>query len=459
MKKHIFLSAFALIFLQSTVFSQSIDSAYIYNTYSPIAQKIINKIMSDSSAWERMAFMCDVFGNRLSGSSALDKSLEWAYQEMKKDGFSNVTLEDVMVPNWKRGIGTCTMISPRQRNIKVGALGRSIGTPPEGITAPVFVVKSFDELAKKADQAKGKIVVYNIPWENYGQAVQYRFDGAVQAAKAGAIASLTRSSTPLGFDMVHAGVMGYNDSIRKIPHCAISMEDAKFLQRMQDRGMTPVLKLYLTCETKPDTLSYNLYGEYKGKEYSDEIVAVGGHSDSWDVGSGAHDDAAGCISGWQAVKVIKELGLTPKRTLRSVFWVNEENGTKGGNKYAEVHKNEKQSLVFEFDSGVFEPVAIGYTGNDKVLDILKGMEPILKKISPEMSVHKGGGGVDIGPSMKLGVPGMSLSTGGHDEYFWYHHSEADTPDHVDPMKFNQCIAAIAVAIYIYADLPESVFKK
>ena len=459
MKKQLVFVLSIFFLYQIPAFSAGIDSSYIYNNYSTVAKKIIDKIMSDSSAWERLAFMCDTYGHRFSGSESLNQSLNWAFGEMKKDGFANVTLEEVMVPNWKRGEGNCSLVFPRTREIKVSALGRSIATPPKGIEADVLVVKSFEELAQRSAEAKGKIVVYNIPWEHYGQAVQYRFNGAVKAAQAGAIASLTRSSSPIGFDMVHSGVMGYVDSIPKIPHCAITLEDANFLQRLQDRGITPRLKLFLSCETRPDTTSYNLYADLKGKDKPEEIIAVGGHSDCWDYGSGAHDDASGCISGWQVIKALKELGITPRRTLRSVFWVNEENGTRGGETYALKHKDEKHTLVFEFDSGVFEPTAIGFNGDSAVYDILKGIEPILKQIAPDMILRRGGGGVDIGPMMRSGVPGMSLSTAGKDEYFWYHHGPADTPDKVDPKKFNQCIAAIAVATFIYADLPDILFNQ
>lgn len=456
MKKIIFF-IFALVAIPA--YSAGIDSAYIYHNYSNTAKQIIQKILSDSSAWERMAYMCDTYGHRFSGSAALNHSLEWAAEEMKNDGFSNVTLEHVMVPNWKRGSGECKLTFPRNKEIKVSALGRSIATPQGGIEAEVLVVKNFEDLSSRSDQAKGKIVVYNIPWENYGQAVQYRWAGAVKASQAGAVASLTRSVSPIGFDMLHSGVMNYEDSVRKIPHAAITLEDVLLLQRMQDRGITPKIYLNLTCETKPDTLSYNLYSDLKGSEKPEEVVAIGGHSDCWDYGSGAHDDASGCIAGWQVLKTLKELGISPRRTMRAVFWVNEENGTRGGNTYAENHKQEKHTLMFEFDSGVFSPIAIGYSGDENMFRILKGIEPILKEIAPEMIVRKGGGGVDIGPMMKLGVPGMSLSTAGKDEYFWYHHGPADTPDHVDPMLFNKCIAAIAVATYIYADLPEFLSTK
>jgi len=225
---------------------------------------------------------------------------------------------------------------------------------------------------------------------------------------------------------------------------------------MQKRGITPTLKLKLTCQTFPDTISYNLLAEIRGAEFPDEVVAMGGHSDSWDLSSSAHDDGSGIIAPWQAMKIINDLGLKPRRTLRTVWWVNEENGVRGGNNYAEVHKNEKHKIVFEFDSGVFEPVSIGISGDDNLVQVMKGIEPIIQKIVPEFSVKIGGGGVDIGPMMKLGVVGSSLNPKGGDQYFWYHHSNTDTPDKIDPMIFNKCVAVIAIANYIYADLPNFV---
>lgn len=459
MKKLYILLLLFVVGLTSHSKSTEIDSAYIYKTYAAIGKKIIEKAMSDSSAWERLAYFCDTFGPRFSGSENLNNSLIWAEQEMKKDGLENVKLEEVLVPNWKRGEEYCKMIFPRNKEIKISSLGRSVGTLDKGIEAPVLVVKSFDDLAQKGDLAKGKIVVYNIPWVNYGQAVQYRWAGASVAAKYGAVASLVRSVSPIGFDMIHTGVMNYEDTLPKIPHAAITLEDVLLLQRIQDRGITPVLSLKMTCRTEPDTISYNLMGELIGKGKPNEIVAIGGHSDSWDYGEGAHDDASGIISTWQAVKLLKELNLHPQRTIREVFWVNEENGTRGGTAYANKHKDEKHFLVFEFDSGVFEPLAIGFNGDDKYYEILKGITPIIQEIAPDFTVRKGGGGVDIGPMMKLGVSGMSLSTKGKDEYFWYHHSASDTPDKVDPMLLNKCIAVIAITTYIYADLPDFISTK
>jgi len=446
--------SFIYILSNSKIMAIEIDSAYIVNHYSEVADKIINYVEKDSSAWVKLAYFCDVFGSRLSGSTGLNKAIDWMYDEMKKDGFENVHKEEVMVPHWVQRSSIATLTYPYKKEIDVLALGGSIPTINEGIIAPVIVVESFDDLENNKEKVKGKIVVYNFAFESYGKTFQYRWVGADSASKYGAVASLIRSLTPDISTIPHTGVMGYTDSVPRIPGGAISPQDASLLGRLQDNGITPVIALNFDTATLPDTISYNVMGEILGSEYPNEIVALGGHSDSWDVGLGAQDDGGGCIASWFAVKAIKELGLKPRRTMRVVQWVNEENGTRGGQAYAEKHKNEKHTLVFEFDSGVFQPNVIGFSGDDKMFAILKGMEPILKKINPEMIVRKGGGGVDIGPMMKLGVPGMSLGTKDEGKYFWYHHSAADTPDKVAPNHLNQCIAAIAIATYIYADLPD-----
>ena len=437
-----------LFFTASTVYAQE--------HVSPKTQKnvdrLINYLVNDTVAYDRLVYMCDMFGPRLSGSQNLENALDWIIEEMKKDDFDSSYKEPVMVPHWVRGNEYCRMIKPRTENIPMLSLGGSIATPPEGITAPVLVVSSFDELEEKSEQAKGKIVLYNIPWKNYGQAVQYRFYGAFRAAQHGAVASLTRSTSPNSHRHPHTGVMFYSDTVKKIPHCAIPEEDSQFLARMQTRGITPVLKIYMEAETMPDFESSNIIAEIRGSEKPDEIIALGGHIDSWDVGSGAHDDASGCISAWQVIKAMKDLGIKPKRTLRCVMWANEENGLRGGRKYAENHKDEKHALAFEFDSGVFPPQEIKYKGPDSLFTIVRTFEDILKTIDDRIIVKDGGGGVDIRPLMKQGVPAMSLNTDDQGEYFEYHHSALDTPDKVDRNDFNRCVAAIAVAVYLYSEL-------
>ncbi len=422
--------------------------------YKEIAEKIINRARADSMAWERLAYMCDTFGPRLSGSAGLEKALDWIYGEMLKDGFANVRKEPVMVPHWQSGKEYCRMTSPRWQDFPMLSLGGSIATPPEGIEAPVLVVDNKEELFKRAGEAKGRIVVFNNQWDGYGKTVQYRTRGAQWAAKAGAVASLIRSVSPIGMKVPHTGMMRYDDSIPKIPHAAITAEDVAMLKRMQKRGQSPVLKLYMEAKMLPDAQSYNVMGEIRGTELPDEIVAIGGHIDSWHTGLGAHDDGGGCIATWEVVKLLNELGLKPRRTVRAVMWTNEENGVRGGKAYAEAHKDEKHHLLFEFDSGIFPPKAIRYTGPEQTYNILQHIEPLLQMVNDSMKVTKGGWGVDIRPLADLNkIPIMSIGTEDKGRYFWYHHAPTDTPDKVDPKLLNDCIAVIAIAVYIYADMP------
>ncbi len=421
--------------------------------YSGIVRMIIDEAMKDSSAWERLAYMCDTFGPRLSGSDNLEKALNWITEQMKSDGLDNIQRDEVMVPVWIRGNESCSLISPRKSKMNFMSYGGSIATPVEGITAPVLVVNSFEDLQNKANEAKGKIVVYNVPFIHYGQAVQFRWSGHLKAAEAGAVASLVRSVSPIGFQLPHTGsVADYVDSIPKIPHGAITLEDAEMLQRMQNRGQEPVIHLFLEARTEPDKLSYNVMGEIIGSMVPGEIIAIGGHIDSWDAGTGAQDDAGGCIATWQAVKLLKKLGLKPKRTIRVVMWANEENGSRGGKYYAEKHKHEKHHLMLEFDAGVFSPKSIGFRGPDSLFDIVSTFQPFLAQVEPNFSIYKGGWGVDIDPMHKLGIPAMTFNTDDSGRYFWYHHADSDTPDKIDPKDLNKCIAAIAIAVFLYADI-------
>jgi len=429
-------------------------SKELYEKYKPIAKKIYSHVMKDSSAWERLAQLCDGFGHRLSGSQALEDAIDWCKSEMEKDGLANIRKEKVMVPNWKRGQENIKMTFPYHKHFEMLALGGSASTPKEGISGEVYVVNSIDELAENPEPAKGRIVLFNIPWEGYGRTVQYRFYGAQWAARHGAIASMIRSVSPIGMNNPHTGMMSaYSDTLPVTPHAAITAEDAALLQRLQDRGITPRITMKMESHFEEDALSHNLMGELRGTELPEEILAIGGHIDSWDVGTGAQDDAGGCVATWNAVKVLKELNLHPRRTIRAVLWTNEENGQMGGKKYAEYHKDEPHTLVFESDSGIWEPETMGFTGPDSLLVFWKAMGPLLKIIFPDVSMTQGGGGVDISPMMELGIPGSSINTDDDGTYFWYHHTNADTVDKVDAHHLNLCVATIALAMYVYADMP------
>jgi carboxypeptidase Q len=444
---------FILMLLMSfTLISQTQDTNYFNKKYNDLVEKILAKLDNDSTGWDRLAYMCDTYGHRLSGSKSLNEAISWAYDEMKKEGFENVKMEDVLVPHWVRNEEECWLMSPRKQKMNVLALGGSIGTPKGGITAPVVVFNSFEELSNNKAKAKGKIVVFNFVFQNYGQAVQFRTQGAIKVAQAGGLACLIRPVTPLSMNNPHTGVMYYNDSINKVPAASITEEDAELLLRMTKRGQNPIVKLMMGCETLADTTSYNLMGEIKGSEKPDEIIAMGGHIDCWDASSGAHDDGGGVICNFEALRILKVLGFKPKRTIRCVFWVNEENGLRGGKDYALRHKNEKHVLAYEMDGGVFPPSAMNFNVSDSLINILKNMEPLLKKIEQQVVVKKGGGGVDISPLMNDGVPGGSISTNDEGKYFWYHHSATDTPEKVKTKDMNKCIAALAAALYIFADL-------
>lgn len=450
--KYFYYSILIVVLLSfHSLSSQNSNSQTLPAKYIQIAEKIRLAANADSSSWERLAYLCDMFGNRLSGSESLEKALNWVKSEMEKDGFTNVKKEPVKVPHWVRGNEYLMLTSPRKDKLPMVGLGGSIATPPGGIEADVIVVKDFDDLYAKRDQVKGKIVLYNAPFVSYGKTVQYRFSGAVEAARYGAVASLIRSVSPAVTRNVHTGVMGYNDSIPKIPHAAISAEDAMMLERMQNRGVTPRVKLYMEAKFLDSAQSYNVMGEIKGSQKPDEIIALGGHMDSWDIGYGAQDDGSGVVACWEALKLLKKLGLTPKRTIRVVGWTNEENGSCGGKDYAIDHENEKHVLVFEMDGGSFKPGAIRVTAPDSIYNAFVQYKPLFDKVEGT-KIEQSGGGTDIGPMMRLGTPGMSLSTDDGNMYFRFHHSWSDTPDKVDPKDLNDDVAAIALAVFLYADL-------
>mgnify|MGYP001812906288 FL=1 len=418
------------------------------------ASLLIEAALSDSSAYERLGELVDGFGPRFSGSVNLEDALDWIVDEMRSDGLENVLEEPVLVPHWVRGEESLEMTSPRPHAMPVLGLGGTVGTGAAGVRAEVMVVSSFEDLESRADQARGRIVLFNVPFTTYGETVRYRGQGAVAAARAGAVASLIRSVTPVSLQTPHTGGMSYEEGVPRIPHAAITLEDADLIQRMSDRGERVELHLRLGARTLPDTWSRNVMAEVVGREFPDEVVVLGGHIDSWDVGQGAMDDGGGSVAAWQAVTLMKALGLRPRRTVRVVLWTNEENGLRGGNAYADAREDavDDHVLAMESDGGVFKPSGFGFTGSDRAFEILQAIGALLDPIEAG-AITRGGGGADIGPLMRLGVPGMGLQVDGT-RYFWYHHTEADTLDKLDPHEVNLCVAALAVMAYAVAELPE-----
>jgi carboxypeptidase Q len=422
--------------------------------YQPAADRIIEAALADSAAWNRMAELTERFGHRFSGSQSLERAIDWILARMKEDGLENVRGEPVMVPHWVRGRESAELVSPRRQPLPMLGLGGSVGTPPAGITAEVLVVHSYADLESRRAQARGKIVLFNVPFTTYGETVQYRSGGAVAAARAGAVASIIRSVTPYSQRTPHTGSMRYDSAVRRIPHAAITPEDADMIERMSARGEKVVVRLVMGARTLPDAPSRNVIGELRGSERPDEVVVMGGHIDSWDVGRGAMDDAGGVVAAWEAVRLLKALGLRPRRTIRVVGWTNEENGLRGGTAYRDAHRAAAQQHVvaIESDGGVFRPLGFGFTGTDSAFAITRQVGRLLERIGAG-EVTRGGGGADIGPMMELGVPGMGLNVDGT-KYFWYHHSDADTADKMTPREVALCVATMAVMAYVMADMPE-----
>lgn len=411
------------------------------------ARALIGQITSDSLLSSRVADFVDHYPHRLSGSSMLELGLDWIVAALRRDGW-NVRQQNVMVPHWERGEESVTMVSPLRRKMPMLGLGGSVGTGGRPVRARVLVVGSFDELAKRSADAKGRIVVFNVPFTDYGSTVRYRYDGAVQAAKHGAVASLVRSVGPYGIQTPHTGGMGYDSATPRIPHAAITMEDAMMLQRFQDRGETVELELAMSARWLPDAPSRNIVIEIPGTEKPNEVVVMGGHIDSWDVGQGAMDDAGGCFAAWRALHAMRALGMKPKRTIRVVFWTNEENGLRGGRAYEEQTRNETHMLAVESDEGTFAPRGFSTNAKGSLFADLTSYAKFLEPIGAG-TIEEGGGGADISPLEEKGVPVMSLQVDGS-RYFWYHHTDGDTFDKLDAKELNHCAAALAVITWYAA---------
>lgn len=354
------------------------------------------------------------------------------------------------------------MSSPVSRNVVMLGLGGSVGTPAGGITAQVMVVKNYEELDARRAEVPGKIVLYNNPWNySYGNTVMYRSRGAVKASLYGAVAVLVRSVTPLSLKSPHTGSTNYDSSIAPpIPAAAITVEDASWMGRIMDRSngtANITVTLYMGAQTLPDAPSFNLVASLRGSKYPDQYVLMGGHTDSWDVGQGAHDDMGGVYAAWEALRLIKSLGLVPQRTIRVVGWVDEEQGGSGGNQYVIDHASEIPNtiLAMESDAGTFVPTEMAFKGTDQGIS---GANKIgyyyLSKLLNVGVVRTTSTDADITPLGNLGVPCFSLRNSGNThpdpEYFYYHHTQADTFDKIKLEDFNLNAAVFAVTAWVAA---------
>ena len=437
--------------------AQGARGASIPASYRATADRLIDGALADTTGFIRLAELVDTFGNRLSGSASLEAAIDWLTAKLKTDGFDNVHTEPVLVPHWVRGAESAELLEPRHMPLRMLGLGGSVGTPAEGITAPVLVVGSFDELTRRAAEAQGKIVLFDVPFTQYGETVRYRGAGATEAAKVGAVAALVRSVGPFSISSPHTGGMRYDSTTRRIPTAAITVEDAGMLRRFANRGVSVRIKLVMSAQMLPDAPSRNVLAEVVGREKPDEIVVIGGHIDSWDVGQGAMDDGGGVVAAWEALRLMKRLGLRPRRTIRLVAWTNEENGGRGGRAYRDAHAGElaKHVLAIESDAGVFKPGGFRVAATDSAFGIAAQVAALLERIEAG-TLHRSADSpdADITPLVQAGIPGMGLDVE-QAKYFWYHHTDGDTMDKLSSREFSLCVATMAVMAYVVADLPQA----
>lgn len=433
--------------------------------YRDVADKILAKARADRGAYVRLTHLTDRIGHRLSGSASLDRAIAWAEQTMKDDGFAT-RLEPVIVPHWVRGAEDGAIVTPTERPLRLIGLGGTVPTPKGGITAPVVVIRSWDELEARAAQVKGAIVLFDVAlpaWKpetsGYGEVAPFRSRGPSRAAKLGAVAVLMRSVTAKSLRSPHTGSLAYDPAQPRIPAAAVTVEDAQLIARLASEGAVTV-KLRLESQLLPDARSANVIAELRGRELPDEIVLLGAHIDSWDVGQGAHDDGAGCVTMMHALTTLRSLGLAPRRTIRVVLFTNEENGLRGAKQYAQDHAAELGKTVFavEADGGGFSPRGFTVEVADparaartqtRIASIAKLLAPL--GVTPA-NVTLGHSGADLTPLIPAGVPGAGFVTA-NEAYFDVHHTEADTLDKVDPQQLADGVAAIAVLAYVVADLP------
>jgi carboxypeptidase Q len=427
--------------------------------YRDDAQRLIAAATTDQFAWDRLAELTDTFGARLTGSENLTRAIAWAAETMKKDGLDRVRTEKVMGPKWVRGQESLEIVDPPHHVIPLLGLGGSIATPPAGVEADVMVVSSMDDLQKRSAEAKGRIVLFDVPYTNYGETVVYRSGGARIAAQHGAVGMLLRSVGPMGLRTTHTGGMQYGDEAAKIPAAAISVEDSQRIQRIAARGRRVRVRLKMEAHFEPDAESANVIGEITGRERPEEIVLVGCHFDSWDAATGASDDAVGCIVTWESLRLMKKLKIQPRRTVRLVLFTNEENGLRGGTAYKDAYLKDAPNhvLAIESDSGVFAPARLAFSGSESARRVIADISTLLAGIDMH-NVGPGGGGADIGPIAQAGNVPMMAYSGDATRYFTIHHTPADTVERILPAEVSKAAASLAVMTYVVAEMPERLPK-
>lgn len=435
-------------------------------------KKVQQAAFESDYAYRQVAHLSNNIGPRLSGSPQAQAAVEYVAAELRKLGLE-VRLEKAMVPHWVRGEETAaltdypSMAPNTTQKIVLTALGGSVATPAQGLTAEVVVVNNFDELqALGRDRVGGKIVLFNAKFDQkladngfagpaYGQSVIYRGIGASAAARLGAVAALNRSAGGADYRLPHTGALRYADDAPKIPAAAVAAEDAELLAHLTSEGKVR-MHLVLTPQTLPDAVSYNVIGDLKGSEHPEQIVIVSGHLDSWDLGRGAIDDGAGVAVAMQAAQLLKQLKLRPKRTLRVIAWMNEENGTRGAQAYANDHKSEiaNHFAAIETDLGAGHPLGFYAQGKPEILSLLQPLSVILQSQGAGVTRLVEETGSDIAPLGEAGVPTFAPIQDAR-TYFNYHHTAADTLDKINPRELQENCAVVAALAYTLSSMPQS----
>lgn len=427
-----------------------------------VVKSIFDETLVSGESYQLLDELCNDIGARLSGSEGAEKAVQWGKKVMEAYGFDRVYLQEVMVPHWERGDKEQVHILNTSDGIvelNALAIGGSVGTPPEGITAEVIEVHSLDEVEELGrEKIEGKIVFFNRAFDHtvistgagYGSAVDQRTAGPSKAAEYGAVAIVIRSVTSAFDDEPHTGTLGYRDGIKRIPAAALGFQSANRLTEVLKKESSATLYLRMNCQWFEDALSHNVIGEIRGSEKPDEVILVGGHLDSWDVAQGAHDDGAGVVHSIGVLRTFQKLGIRPKHTIRAVLFMNEENGTRGGRKYAEAAKantSERHVIALESDAGGFSPRGFGVTAPDEVLEQFRSWLPLFPRNTISY-ISRGGGGADIGPlNRAVGTPTIGFNPDSQ-RAFDYHHSIHDNFDKVNRRELELGTASITSLIYM-----------
>jgi Zn-dependent M28 family amino/carboxypeptidase len=420
-----------------------------------VAARLVGAALVGGGAYETARGLTDRVGPRLTGSDGAARGVEWALGELRAAGLTNVHTEPVRVERWIRGDAAAEVLAPNRHPLHAVALGGSVGTASAGIAGEVVEVRSFEELSAQGSAVRGKIVLFNRPvtrgGEGYGQVVPLRHGGAVAAARAGAIAALIRSVGTGAYQLPHTGATEYADGVAKIPFAAITAEDAELMHRLAQSGPVRV-RLRLGAKMAGTVESANVVGEVRGREQPRKIVLLGAHLDSWDLGTGALDDAAGCAIVIEAARLIAHLGAAPRRTVRVVLFMNEERGLSGAKAYAERHRGElgDHAAALEADTGAGKPLGFGVVGGaESVALVQRLVAPLAPMHLGEVKTHRSGG-ADVSPLQAAGVPILDVTQDGS-TYFDWHHTAADTLDKIDPNDLALSAGAVAVLAHALAD--------